>query len=62
MTLYMVITADKYELPVMVTEQVKDVAKMFNTSVATIHCDVSRQATKQRKYKIVRVNLEDTDV
>lgn len=58
-TVYMVVTADAFELPVLVTQNIKDIAKMFNTSTATIYCDINRQAIKKRKYKIIKVEIDE---
>lgn len=59
MTVFMVVSADEFELPVMVADSVLPIAKMFNTSKDCIHIAINRQHVREAKYRIIRVNIEE---
>ena len=60
MKLYMAVTADEYELPLIVSDKIKDIAKYSGTSERNvyqgIYCDYSG---KRKKMKFVRVDVND---
>lgn len=55
--IYMVVTADIFELPICVTQNIDDLAAMFNTSRAVIFSAISKQYKVALKYKIIRLKF-----
>jgi hypothetical protein len=55
--LYLVVTADIYELPVLVTNDIEDIADFFNTSRAVIFSAISKKYVVAKRYRIVRVKI-----
>lgn len=51
MKLYMAVTADKYELPVIVEEDIRTFAKKLGISLSTAYSETSRTTTGHKKYK-----------
>lgn len=59
MSLYMAVTADKYELPVAVAESVKELSNMTGYTEALILSSISkRQIGNRRGIRFVRVEEE----
>ena len=64
MKLYMMVTTDEYELPLYVTDSVKDLAKVSGCSVHTIHSWVSkykRGKVKRSRFVKIEVNTKDEE-
>ncbi len=60
MRLYMAVTADKYELPLIVSDKVKDIAKYSGTSERNIYQGISHNFPgRKTKIKFVRVDVND---
>ena len=62
MKVYLIITADKYELPVFIADNASDIAKFIGASIATVHCMISRQNKVQKKFRIIKCNIENDDM
>lgn len=61
MTLYMAVTADKYELP-LVVGTLYQVAEYGGVQVKTVQQSISlKRSGKLNGFKYVRVNVEDDD-
>lgn len=50
MKLYMAVTADKYELPVIVEEDIRVFAKRLGISLSTAYSETSRTTTGHKRY------------
>lgn len=48
--LYMAVTADKYELPVIVEEDIRVFAKRLGISLSTAYSETSRTTTDHKRY------------
>lgn len=67
MRLYMIVTADQYELPLMVTDKTREVAEwMGGASLNLVHSLITRFEKEPRRYNgktrgynIVRVDVEE---
>ena len=59
MKLYMLITADKLELPVAVENSVAKLAKCIGVKEICIYKSVYQQSKIQGKYRAVRVEIEE---
>lgn len=60
MVLYLEVTRDKYELPVRVTETVKEMATLTGLKPASISTEISHRLNGTRpKGKFIRVEVED---
>lgn len=58
MTIYMMVTDDKFELPIAVADSAPELAAMIGRSVNTIHSEISREKNgriKRSKYKKVEI-------
>lgn len=62
MKLFMVVTADEFELPVMVTDKATKVAEMFDTTTATIYLTIINRYTRERNYRIVEVFIDEDEI
>lgn len=63
--LWMAVTPDIYELPIAVARTQKDLCKMLGVSCSTV-CKLFRKHesgtyTKWKKYKIVKLEIEEDD-
>ena len=59
MTLYMVVTADKYELP-LVVGTVEDIARFAGIKRLSVYKYIARRMSGKRNgYKLVRVEVEE---
>lgn len=60
MRLYMAVTADKYELPLIVSDKVKDIARYSGTSERNIYQGISHNFLgRKTKIKFVRIDVND---
>lgn len=60
MRLYMAVTADEYELPLIVSDKVKDIAKYSGTSESNVYYGINYDYSgKRKKMKFVRVEVND---
>lgn len=66
MTLYMAVTADKYELPLAVTNTANELAKTLGKKTSYVRAEISRETHgknkcngRMRGYKLVKVEVED---
>jgi hypothetical protein len=58
--LWLAVTADKYELPIIVEESAKQLADKLGITSSTVIASVSRNNTgKNAGRKIVKVNIDD---
>lgn len=58
----MMVTNDKYELPLIVTESARELANFAGVGICTIHSSVYHAKTRNQKFsRYVRVELEDDD-
>lgn len=63
-TLWMKVTLDKYELPLMVADSAAELAKMCGTTVQSIYTNVSHarhyyRGHKRTSYVRIRVEIDD---
>ena len=66
MTLYMVITADEYELPLAVSTKAQEIADLLGRSKADIFSAISRNRQSMythngHKYRIIKIEAEEED-
>lgn len=59
--IYMLITRDKYELPLAVADSKKELGKMLGVSPTTIANSISRSRKDGHKSKYVRVDFQRKD-
>lgn len=59
MTIYLVVTADKFELPVLCAEDVGEIVEHFGGTRGSVHSAISRNAKFRYKYRIRRVEIDD---
>lgn len=66
MTLYMAVTADKYELPMVVEPCITDLARKMGMKVSTVYRELCRYKSgckttcgKRRGYVLMKVNVEE---
>lgn len=66
MTLYMAVTADKYELPLVVEPYITDLARKMGMRASTAYRELCRYKTgdksingKRRGYVLMEVNVEE---
>lgn len=60
MKLYIAVTNDKYELPIMVAENVRELSEAFGISYHDIHCLISRDIpAKKKNVKFIRLEIEE---
>ena len=61
--LYMAVTSDEYELPMMVTNNIDELARVFGISALTIRSHMTKQTTGKRNgVKFVRVVFDEEEV
>ena len=59
MTLYMMVTRDKYELPMIVTESTRELADFSGVSLNAIHSAIINKKNNSRKFsKFVKVEID----
>lgn len=54
MTIYMVVTADIYELPVVVSDKIQDVADYLGITKDHAHCLIKRDTRFKKKFKVIK--------
>lgn len=59
MTLYMLVTNDKYELPLIVEDSAEKLARKLNINVHSIYSSMSKARKHGYKTQYVRVKLQD---
>ena len=59
-TVYLVVTADEFELPVLCAEDVEEIVEHFGGTRASIHSCISRNAKFRFKYRIHRVMINES--
>ena len=58
--LYMIVTADKYELPLFVSDSCVELSKITGKGINNIYSSISKDKPGTRNgYKFVRVPLDD---
>ena len=56
--LYMVVTADEYELPLFVANKVKDIAKFVDRKVDSVYCSITKgNVDKRLNAKYIKIEL-----
>lgn len=55
--LYMIVTADEYELPVGVFESELSIARLYHTSRQAVHNALHRRTLFRKKYYIIFVTM-----
>lgn len=66
MTLYLLVTADKYELPLAVCDSAGEVAELLGRVRGDIYSTISRKLVSQEtfnghKFRIIKVEVDDED-
>lgn len=66
MRVYMLVTADEYELPLAVRDTVVEIAKLLGRQTNEIYKALSRKAVSQDTYngfrcKIIKVDIDEED-
>lgn len=59
MTLYLMVTKDKYELPLCVADTVPELAKMVGTTTNTIYSMMGHEKTGKCRSKFKKVEVEE---
>ncbi len=58
MTLYMAVTADKYELPIAVETTLEDIAEVFGISTNAVSSSIAKNRSgKHKGVKFIRVKV-----
>lgn len=66
MTLYMLVTADKYELPLAVRDNVGEIADLIGRLKYDVYSSISKKQVSQDtyngfRYKIIKVVIDDEE-
>ena len=66
MTLYMLVTADKYELPLAVRDTVDEIADLLGRLKYDVYSTISKKSVSKYpyngfKYKIIKIEVDDDD-
>lgn len=66
MRVYLIITADKYELPLAVRDNVGEIADLLGKLKYDVYASISRKQVSQKKYngfhyKIIQVEIDEED-
>ena len=62
MSIWMAVTADKFELPLCVADTANDLAKMLRISASTISSAVNQKTKRSNKnMKFVKVEVSEND-
>ncbi len=62
MKLYMAVTADEYELPLMVTNSAAFLAETFGIKLNTVYIEIAQGANgKRRGFRFVRVEVDEDE-
>lgn len=58
--IYMAVTADKYELPIIVAGNAQELADRLHISINTVYSSISKNMSGKRNgYRIMKVSDED---
>ena len=57
----MIITADEFELPILVAEKIQEVADYFGISKDHAHCLIKRNIKARRRYRVIKFDLNEKD-
>ena len=58
---YLLVTADEFELPVLIADSYKELAKLSGYPYRTLQSAVLRQTILDEKYKVIRVEIDEDD-
>lgn len=66
MTLYMLVTADKYEFPLAVRDSVVEIADLLGRSRYDVYATISKKQVSKYpyngfKYRIIKVEIDEED-
>lgn len=66
MRVYMLVTADKYELPLAVRDTVGEIADLLGRLKYDVYASISKKQVSQEKYngfryKIIKVDIDEED-
>ena len=66
MTVYMLITADRYELPLAVRDDVGEIADLLGRMKYDVYRTISKKQVSQEKYngfhyRIIKVDIDEED-
>lgn len=61
MTIWLQITRDEYELPVVVAESAKELARLTGTTENSIRSAITKAARRGNRCKYVKVEVDDQD-
>lgn len=66
MRLYMLVTADRYELPLAVRDSVGEIADLIGRSKYDVYATISKHQVSQGtyngfKYKIIKIEVDDDE-
>ena len=66
MRVYMLVTADKYELPLAVRDSVGEIADLIGRLKYDVYASISKKQVSQEKYngfhyKIIKVDIEEDE-
>ena len=59
--IYVLVTADKYELPLCVADTMEDLSKMIHIKRITLTQALERKSLISGKYRVIRVNVKDLE-
>ena len=60
-TVYLVVTADEYELPVLCAEDVEEIVEHFGGTKSSVFSTITRNSKFRRKYRIHKVEIEEDE-
>ena len=66
MRVYMLVTADKYELPLAVRDTVGEIADLLGRLKYDVYASISKKQVSQEKYngfryKIIKIDIDEED-
>lgn len=61
MRLYLYVSKDKYELPMIVADSAGELAKMLGVKINTIYCGISNERAGRWKSRYKVVEVDDAD-
>lgn len=60
-TVYLVVTADEFELPVLCAEDVEEIVEHFGGTKSSVFSTITRNSKFRRKYRIHKVEIEEDE-
>lgn len=60
-TVYLVVTADEFELPVLCAEDVDEIVEHFGGTKSSVFSTITRNSKFRRKYRIHKVEIEEDE-